>query len=410
MTVRMQILITAMAMLLMGGGIPIQARAGAPAPNPPAPQKSHTLAVLNPVDLANSLPDPETGSILRMALAKDARWKVTSGEAQYRTLRENGINPDSGCAEFQCGFNAGNALQAEFLLFGTVAALHDTYTYTLCLVHVPTSQIIWTHVGDVARPDKEPSGRALQQGMMFAVTGLDPSALLLRRPPTMGLMAVMDAGKPSFYSRIAMQRALSKAYGSRAYDLMGPAELNDLLGVLDLHEHAVTGEGEDMLSLGTKMGVHYLLWTQVDSDEGKYKLEVSLYDVPGKKLVRHWPTRESRDFENLLGIEDRFLTVLGTDLAQAQAPFPLPKPHQHWKTFGKIASVGLALATGGALGYLAFRSKQAADNDFQSYQSARTEQEASTARLRVSMEDSRARNYGVVGGVSLALGMAVWAF
>ncbi len=362
------------------------------------------------MDLANDLPDPETGSLLRAALAKDARWKVNPGEAQYRTLRENGINPDSGCTEFQCGFDAGNALQSEFVLIGTIASLLDSYTYTLSLVHVPTSQIVWTQVGDATRRNKDRYGRALQQGMAFAVTGLDPSALMLRRQPTLGLLAVMDAGRPSFYSHIALQRALSRAYASRAYDLLGPAELSDLLGALDLRGHSADGEGEDMLSLGAKMGVRYLLWTQVDSDDGQYKLEMSLYDVAGKKLIRHWPTRQTRDFENLLPIEDRFLTVLGNDMTRANAPARPSQSHPHWRAFGKFASVGLALATGGALGYLAFRSKQAADADFQAYRSAPTQQEASQARLRVNQEDSQARNYGLVGGVSLALGMAVWAF
>jgi TolB-like protein len=367
------------------------------------------ISILNPADLMNARPDTDAGAILRSALSGDARWIVNPESTQIRILSENGIPPDSACTEFQCGFDAGNALQTEFVLFGTVAPLQDVFTFTLSLVHVPTSQIVWSRSGDISRKDPERSGKALRDGLGFAVASLDPAALQLRRMPTLGLMAVMDAGRPSAYSRVALARALSHAYASRAYDLLGPAELASLMGALDIRGNSPDGEPEDMFTLGTKMGVRYLLWTNVKEGAGRYRMEVSLYDVAARKLLRHWPSRETRDFGDLLGLEDHFLTALAGDQSQ---PPPASAPHRvsHWKTIGKYASVALAIGAGGGMGYYAYQSKRNADADYRAYRNAQSAQNAADARQRVLQEDVQARHYGMLGGISLALGVAVWVF
>jgi hypothetical protein len=406
-----------------------------------------TLTVLDPVNLTTNLPEPEAGAILRAHLKKNPAWHVLEGDSTTRLLREFNLDPDLPCAEFQCAFDAGNALQTEFVLFATTTSLPALHAFTLDLVHVPTSQVVWSRVGEAPKRQgaftQSRNGLILQGSLSFAVSDLDPAAINLRRRPSMGLLGVMDAGQSTPHSRVALHRALSHAYASRGYDLLGPAEMDELVAALDFRAPADTpaaprlasaaggtGEtramgmggsgsgsgaakgfspgGNDMYDLGGKMGVRYLLWTKVENEGTDYKMDLALYDVAGRKLLRHWPAKQSSDFNSLLGIEDRFMTVLGNDAPVAQTP---DAPHRSGaRTFGKIASIGLAVAAGATLGYLAYQDKQDADREYVRYKNASTKQEAEQAKRNVEEQDTRARQFGVLGGVSLALGAAVWAF
>lgn len=405
-----------------------------------------TLTILDPVNLTTSLPDPQAGAILRTHLKKNPAWHVTEGDSTMRQLREFNLDPDLPCAEFQCAFNAGNALQTEFVLFGTTTSLPGVHAFTLDLVHVPTSQVVWSRVGDAPKRQgaytQSSNGLILQGSLTFAVSDLDPAAINLRRRPSMGLLGVMDAGQSTPHSRVALHRALSHAYASRGYDLLGPAEMDELVAALDFRAPADTSDsartesaaggtggiravgvggtgslgrpatgfspgGNDMYDLGGKMGVRYLLWTKVENEGRDYKMDLALYDVAGRKLVRHWPAKESPDFNSLLGIEDRFMTVLGNDAPIAQAP-DAPR-RSGARTFGKFASFALT-AAGATLGYLAYQDKQDADREYQRYKSTSNPDVAKEAKKNVQERDTRSRQFGVLGGVSLALGAAIWVF
>ena len=103
------------------------------------------------------------------------------------------------------------------------------------------------------------------------------------------------------------------------------------------------------------------------------------------------------------------MTALGNEAPAADMRLPAPG-HSKFRTFGKAASITLALAAGTTLGYLAFRDKQGADRDYDRYQRARTPEEAAVAKQSVQQHDERARQYGLLGGLSVALGAAVWVF
>ncbi len=396
-----------------------------------------SLSILNPVDLTTGLPDPDAGELLRATLAKNPQWKVLPGDDADRTLREYGLDPHLPCTEFQCAYDAGNALQNEFILFGTTTSLPEMHAYTLDLVHVPSSQVVWSRVGQAPKRSggHNRKGYILEGTLQFAVSDLDPGALDLQKRPTLGLLGVMDAGQSTPHSRVALHRALTHAYASRAYDLLGPAELDELLAALDIPKRAsgsladgtgpkdgtgnASGSGiggsrsapdgsADMLAIGTKMGVRYLLWSRVKNQGREYKTELTLYDVAGRKLVRHWPSKKSSDFASLLSMEDRFLTALGDQAPSSQVPGP-PR-RSKVKLFGKIASISLATAASAAMGYMAYQYKQDADKEYRRFQVARSEQEASLARQSVLKHDTQAKQYGALGGLSLALGVAVWVF
>jgi hypothetical protein len=435
-----------------------------------------SLTVMDPVDLTTGLPDPESGAMLRRTLSANAHWNVLPGDTTLKRMREYGLDPDMPCMEFQCAFDAGNALQTEFVLFGTTTSLPEMHAYTLDLVHVPTSQVAWSRAGEAPKRGGERKqnrkGYILEGSLQFAVSDLEPASLNLRKNPSLGLLGVMDAGQSTPHSRVALHRALTHAYASRAYDLLGPAEMDELLAALDLRGGPAdprggpadprggpadprggpadlrggpqggtnaagaapngpygavaqaagtggpggaggnpgfggSGSPEDMLSIGRKMGVRYLLWTKVETLGREYKLDMSLYDVAGQKLLRHWPARETADFGSLLSLEDRFLTVLGDNAPLSAAGTKSPSK---LRLFGKVTSISLAAAAGGALGYMAYQSKTDADLEYQRFRGARSEQEASQARLRVLEQDTQTRRYGLLGGLSLALGVAVWAF
>ncbi|MDB5106577.1 MAG: hypothetical protein JWP91_4266 [Fibrobacteres bacterium] len=442
----------ALAILPMGAWAKKSPRASSLPPPVYSMTGPRLITILDPVNLTTGLPDPESGAMLRKTLLQNPAWSVLDGDTTGKLLREYGLDPDLPCMEFQCAYDAGNALQTEFVLFGTTTSLPELHAYTLDLVHVPTSQVIWSRVGEVPKRTggqrQSRSGNVLEGSLQFAVSDLDPAGLNLRKTPSMGLLGVMDAGQSTPHSRVVLHRALSHAYASRAYDLLGPAELDELMAALDLRggpenqnrlaaadpqdagdatglagtggmggsgsQSGMTGtggrgaSGDDILSVGNKMGVRYLLWSKVETEGRDYKMDLSLYDVPARKLVRHWPARQSSDFNSLLGLEDRFMTALGNGAPISQSPKGSGK--SGLAIFGKVASITLATAAGAALGFLAYQNKQQADVEYSRFKQARTEQEAAAAKRNVMEQDSQARRFGALGGLSLAVGAAVWAF
>jgi hypothetical protein len=399
------------------------------------------LTVLDPVNLSDNRPDAAAGRALRKALARNPKWSVVPGDSAARTLKATGLSPDSACVEFQCAFDAGNALQTEFVLFGTSTTLPDLRAFTLDLVHVPTSQVVWTRVGEIppgrakgpAKRERNAAADSLvvEGSLPSVVAGLDPAALDLRKKPSSGSLGIMDAGRPSAHSRVALHRALSRAYASRAYDLLGPSEMEELLSALGIRGGSAasfppTGPGafagfggsgnmnatpylhDDMLSLGSAMDVRYLLWTKVNHDGPGYAMDLALYDVAGRRTMRYWPAADTADFRSALRAEDRFLSVLG---AEAPQPVPAsPVASGNLKTVGKAVAIAMAAAVGVSFGVLAYQKKQSADSDYRRFQGAQSEQEAAQTREKVEDQDTEARAYGIAGGLSLALGAAVWAF
>jgi hypothetical protein len=432
---------TAAAALILGMLCIPAAHAG-PADRTPAPAASlkgpRTVAVLDPVDLTTNTPDPVAGKLLRRSLADNPSWRVLSADSVAKQLRDLGMDPDLPCSEFQCAFDAGNALQSEFVLFGTSTDLPEVNAYTLGMAHIPTSQMVWSRVGQAPKRPGEDGHRSrrgtiLQGPLKFAVSDLDPAVLDLRKRPTLGLLGVMDGGQSTPQSRVALHRALAHAYSTRSYDMLGPAELNNLVAALDLDPitgrargseaiaegtgpaaaHGVGGsaldgdDSADMLALGKQMGVRYLLRSAVRTEGREYAMDLSLYDVSAGRKIRAWPSRETTDYASLLNLEDRFMTALGEE---GPVPRPIPSARHPWKAFFKGTSVGAAAIGAGVLGYMAWQAHTDADQAYDAFKAARTRSEADQARSRVIAKDTETRKFGLLGGLTLALGVAVWSF
>jgi hypothetical protein len=413
-------------------------------PASPAPESSltgpRTIAVLDPVDLTTDQPDPIAGKLLRRGLAENPAWRVLSGDSIAKQMRDLGMDPDHPCAEFQCAFDAGNALQSEFVLFGTSTDLPEVNAYTLGLAHIPSSQVVWSRVGQaLKRPGNGPHARhgAILEGpLKFAVSDLSPATLDLRKHPSLGLLGVMDGGQSTPQSRVAVHRALAHVYATRSYDMLGPAELDALVAALDLDSaknqtgapeayaaasegtgpasgHGLGGSGpagsesSDMLALGKQMGVRYLLRSDVRNEGGGYAMDLSLYDVSAGRKIRAWPSRETTDYASLLNLEDRFMTALGQDGPVAR---PLPNAHHPWKALFKGSSISMAVIGAGVLGYLAWQSHTQADQAYGDFKTARVRSDADQARARVIEKDTETRKFGLLGGLSLAFGVFIWTF
>lgn len=407
-----------------------------------------TLAVLDPVDLTTNLPDPLAGKLLRRSLATNPAWRVLSGDSIAKQLRDLRMDPDLPCSEFQCAFDAGNALQSEFVLFGTSTDLPEVNAYTLGLAHIPSSQVVWSRVGQVPNRVGETGhtarrGNILEGPLRFAVSDLEPASLDLRKRPSRGLLGVMDGGQSTPHSRVAMYRALAHAYSSRAYDMLGPAELEALVAALDLdpakgpasrspQETLAAGTGPstphgkggsavpdpgngDMLSLGKQMGVRYLLRSEMRTEGRDYAMDLSLYDVSAGRKIRDWPSRETTDYESLLNLEDRFMTALGEGDAgrgpggDGFSPRPAGNRHLARHLF-KGSTISLAAVGAGVLGYMAWQSHSQADQAYADFKSANDRTAVNRARSRVIEKDTDTRKFGILAGLSLAFGVAVWTF
>lgn len=383
--------------------------AAAPAramPSPPAAGDSAarqpSLAVLDPVDLKTRRPDSAAGAALRRALAENPSWRVPSGDSLRARLRGLGLRPAIACVEFQCAFDAGSATQSEFVLFGTSTGLPEIRSYTLELAHIPTAQIVWSRTGQTAGTGSAHGPEPLGRSLRASVSDLDPGALDLRKPSGAALLGVVDGGPSTPRSRVILHRALAHAYGARRYDVLGPEELEGLAAALD---SAPAGNPDDvMLALGRRMGMHYLLRSSLRPEVGKYALDLSLWDVASGKAIRSRPSPGAAEFPSLLEDEDRFMTAL-----DGAAP-PSRARSRHRKPYLKAATLALAAAGSGALGYLAWESHSRAERAYADFRASRTRAQADAARRRVLAEDSQVRRLGLLGGLTLGLGAAIWTF
>jgi hypothetical protein len=369
--------------------------------------RPRTVAVLDPVDVGFMSPRPLAADFLRKGLARSGRWDILPGDTAAARLARLGFDPERPCKEFQCAFDAGSALQVEYVLFGTVASLRELQAYTLALLHVPTSQVVWSRAGDIPRRDGQRPAHALESSLGWAVEGVDPRRFDLRKVPSLGLMALVDAGDGSRYSRVVKERAMAHVYASRNYDLIAEEEMHELLKALDIEKPAAGTPDQEILDIGARLDVRYVMSTRLTRSGDAYRLRLSLHDLSGGKAVRKWPSRDVDDFQTLLRVEDRFFSALGDPDLPAGPAIPRPSPV---RVAGKYASVALALATGAGLGYLAYEAKRGADGEYRRFQSARSQEEAAAARQRTLEEDVQAKRYGLLSGVCLLLGAAVWTF
>jgi hypothetical protein len=361
--------------------------------------EQRVLAILDPIDLHTQRPDPEWGDYLRKSFAANPKWKVLTRDTVISKLKDYRIDPQAACHEFQCSFDAGNILSAEFILFGSVTSQEELYAYTLNLVHVPTSQTIWSRVGEVRKKQVGLPYASLEAAFTQIASGLGPDEVRTGRRDKRGLLTVLDlSAAGSTPSRIMAERVATHLYASRNYDIMGRKEMEELLKALDINKGGLIPTDTALFSLGGKMDVTHLVYSRLTSTrEGKMQLQLALYDIAAHRKVREWPSQPTDDFKKLLEFEDRFFTNLFRS-PEYDAGAPSMRSSGRWTWAG----AGLSLAVGAAFGYLAYTANQDADREYDRFLAARSREAAEDRQSKVLEKEHSSVLYGILGGLSLA--------
>ncbi len=362
-------------------------------------KEQRVLAVMDPIDLHTQKVDVEWGEFLRKSFTANPNWKVIPRDTLAAKFKDYKLDPRIACHEFQCAFDAGNILSAEFVMFGSVTSMDDIYAYTLNLVHVPTSQTVWSRVGEIRKRQLGIPSAAMEATLAQIAGDLGPDQVRTGRRDKRGLLTVLDlSAAGSTPSRIMAERVATHLLASRNYDIMGKKEMEELLTALDISKGAFVPTDTAIYRLGGKMDITHLVYSRLLATKGGgMQLQLALYDIGAKKKVREWPSQSTMDFRKLLEFEDKFFTSL----------FKLPEydggatgvtapPRWTW------AGAGLSLLLGAAFGYLSYESSQDADKEYARFQAARSREMAQSQQTKVQEKDRSSIMYGVLGGLSVA--------
>ncbi|HKP95778.1 MAG TPA: hypothetical protein VJ385_08480 [Fibrobacteria bacterium] len=362
-------------------------------------KEQRVLAVMDPIDLHTQRIDPEWGEFLRKGFSANRNWSVITRDTVLSKFKDYKLDPRVPCHEFQCAFDAGNILSAEFVLFGSITSLDELYTFTLNLVHVPTSQVIWSRVGEVRRRQMGVPSAAIEVALTQIAKDLGPDQVRTGRREKRGLLTVLDLGAGgSTPSRIMAERVATHLYASRNYDIMGRKEMEELLTALDIDKAEFIPGDSSIFRLGDKMDVTHLVYSRLVAVKGGgLQLRLALYDVAGHKKIREWPSRPTLDFRKLLEFEDKFFTGIFKlpEYASGTPGVNRPKP---WTWTG----AGLSLAAGAAFGYLAYASNQEADREYSKFRDARSREAAEAQQAKVRERERDSLVFGLLGGMGLA--------
>ena len=368
------------------------------------------LAIMDPIDLHTQRVDPEWGDFLRKNFQANPKWKVIRADTMASKFKDYKLDPKAACHEFQCAFDAGNILGAEFVLFGSITGLNDVYAYTFNLVHVPTSQVVWSKVGDVRKKQLGQPAAALEATLVQMAGDLGPDQVRTGRRDKRGLLSVLDlSAGGSTPSRMMAERVATHLYASRNYDIMGKKEMEELLSALDITKSGFNPTDSSIFWLGGKMDITHLVYSRLLTDKsGAYELHLALYDVAAKKKLREWPSKSTEDFRNLLAFEDKFFASLFKGSEYDVGAGSNPSETKHWT----LAGAGMSLVLGAAFGYLSYAASSDADKEYENFQGARSRESAERLQSRVLAKERSSVVFGVLGGLSLASagGFLVFSF
>lgn len=355
--------------------------------------------------------DSEWGDFLRKRFAANPKWKVVSRDTMLAKFKDYKVEAKTPCHEFQCAFDAGNIFPAEFVLFWSLTNVDDLYAYTLNLVHVPTSQTIWSRVGEARKRQLGTPTAAAEAALAQIADWLGPNQVRTGRREKRGQLTVLDlSAAGSTPSRVMAERVATHLYASRNYDIMGKKEMDELLGALGINKTAFVPTDTAIYTLGRKMELTHLVYSRLlATRDGGLQLQLALYDIANRKKVREWPSPATQDFRKLLQFEAGFFTSLFQLPEYDGGPMPAePETGIRWTWAGAAAS----LAAGVACGYMAYASSRDADRAYDRFRDARSRESAQSYRSQVISGDRGALTWGIMGGLGLAAtgGFLVFSF
>lgn len=268
------------------------------------------LAVLDLVDLADNQGRPEVAESMRRSLAATGKWTVLGRDSVNRKLGEFNMNPQAPCNTSQCGFDIGNVVQADYVMYGTSSPLGTVQAVTLKLLHIPTAKVVWTRVVESGGVSDAERARGLEKSFATVAAELSGKRPEGERDRHGKSLAVIDLSENSLQSRVFFERVHTRIYGSPAYDLMSPTELAELLSALEINKYSIVPSLDNMIGLGQKLGVSNLLYSRLYRDGKSYIYRLAMYDVTGKSLVLELPPQPSEDLIKLLDYEKVFFNTL----------------------------------------------------------------------------------------------------
>jgi hypothetical protein len=358
---------------------------------------ARTLAVLDPVDLTTRRPDSARGEFLRRSFALRPGWKVIDPDSMRAREKEFGFSAYRGCHEFQCAFDAGNIFASEFVLFSSLTRLGGVYAYTLNLVHVPSSRILWSKVGQ-AGPGAIGDPRIQLEAAWTRLVGRLPPdkapAAALGKP---GQITVLDLSPARWAPAQAIaERLATHLYDARGFDIMGSREQDELIGALGIDKAAFIPTDSAVFGLGRRMGVSHLVSSRLIEDRRHaLRLELGYYDIAGQRKVKVERSGYAHDPVDILRFETRFFASL----------FPIEKDGEDglegkgrsWPAWAAGAAGAAGIAAGIAGGFLAYRFDQASRRKYGQIEASRSRESALELRGEAAGLERRSRAWGAVG-------------
>jgi hypothetical protein len=360
--------------------------------------EQRVLAVLDPIDLHIMKPDPDWGDFLRRGFTANRGWRVITRDTMIAKMKEYGVDTRAPCHEFQCAFDAGNILSAEFVLFGSITSMDDLYAYTLNLVHVPTSQTVWSQVGEVSKRQLGAPGAAMESALAQIADWLGPDKVRTGRREKLGQSTVLDlSAAGSTPSRVMAERVATHLYSSRNYDIMGKKEQDELLAALGIDKTAFIPTDSSIYQLGNKMGISHLVYSRLlATKEGGMQLRLALYDIAARRKIRERPSRSTQDFRKLLQFEESFFASLFPSPGSQEAA-GTATVRKRWTWAG--AGAGLAFAA--ACGYLSYTAGRDADRAYARFQDGRSRETVESSEARVKDLDRSSRTWAILAGAGV---------
>ncbi len=380
----------------------LEAREPDPAPHTPS------LAVLDPVDLGNPSKVAGFGDVLRSAAAGNRAWRLIPKDTLVTRFREYRMDPAAPCREFQCAFDAGNVLAADFVVYGTVTPWRDMYAYTLNVLCMHTSRVVWSRAGEAPRKPGSAPAAALEKILAKLIGGLGldgMDGMDVLPGPRHGLLTVVDfSPKAGTSGRIMVERATHHLYASRNFDIMSQREQEELLSALNMRKSVFALTDSGILAMGGKMDVTHLVYTRLagadsaDPDGGPLQLRLALYDIAAGKKVREWPSPPSADLRKIMSFEDKFFASLlkTPEFDGARGASTRRTPAWAW------GGAGLGVALTAAFGLMAWSAQLDAERNYRQYRDARSRETALAMEGRATADDRKTRIYGALGAASLA--------
>lgn len=378
-----------------------------------APPSRPLLAILDPVDLSQVKPLPQAGDALRSAALEAGRFRLLPGAESEAKLQEFKWNAGRPCHEFQCAFEAGNALMAEYILFGTLTPLEGLSAYTINVLDARTGKVVESAAGHAQRdPDDPGTDPSLAHLAAFAAA-LDPSRFAADPKAGQGLIAVLDGNPGSSESRVVAERIGTHVHSFRTHDLMGQTELRELVDAMSIPLDSLALSDSGLIVLGARLNVACLVRSKLHQGPQGRRLELALFDIAGKRRVRSWTSSPSRDFREILRFESRFFQTLRhwPDGAEGegggmQAGKGMTKGRTRW---GR-AVLGLAgLSAAGGFGAMAYASNRKADKAYRRAESVLSP-EAGAWKRRTEAEDRNTMIFGTLATLVLGASITLWSF